>query len=498
MKQNLKVIFLIVVCFFLSGCYLDHEHYYERTTTITENLNDDLITVKYKCMFCFKKKTEKIKLFSCLMQENQVKVVHFENDFKKDLEKVRIPDTYEGKPVTIIGEKLFENSENLNMVIIPKTIKEIQEGTFYGCPSLETIYYEGTLEDWCNIKIELRMLDKLASLKHVYMKDDNNEYYELKELVIPETITKIGQSAFAGFSSLTKLILHDNITKIGDCAFYLCENITDIIMPHLNDYNYTKSEIFGYNKVINLTLTKGDYIIDEEEPSSTGGNNLSKVKGVFSTFEFLETITMPQTITSIGSYAFLNCKNLTSIVIPNDVTKINKGAFMNCTNLQTFTFSKNTKAFGEKLFDGCENLKDVYFDGNIEDWCNISFESSPGCYSKNLYFKNNNEYEIITEIIIPETITEIGKYQFAGFNEATNITIPSTVTSIGDQAFYNCVKLKKIFLDLNIEYIGYNVFENCDKVLIYCEHKSKPTAWDKDWCKGKYCYWDYKALLGKE
>ena len=569
MKNKVIILLIILISLLLGGCRPKHpgiEHDFVRTTKMTEFLSDEPRVIEYKCALCSERKTEEVSsIFNYTVNGDEVILTSIQPTYKREFEVLRIPDTYNGKPVTEINTKLLEGSKNLKEVIIPKNIKVFYEGVFYDCPNIETIYYEGTLEEWLNIEMKSFIFDELFIIKNVYMKDSNNEYYKLQKVNIPESITEVGDFLFAGFSFIEEITFHDNLKRIGKYAFDQCKNITKLIipnsveemqfgsfrfceslteltMPQLN--YYTWNHIFNKNKVTKLTLTKGDYIYDNEVPLYP--NDPHSVAGVFSSFKYLETITIPASITKIGDVAFANCKNLknvifeegsklteigsytffncesltnivipegveiidtaaflnceslTNVVIPNNVNTINEYTFMNCINLQTFTFGKNTKIFEEKIFDGCENLKDVYFNGNLEDWCNISFDSSPGYKAKNIYLKNNDQYEILTELVIPETITRIGKYQFAGFSEVIDVTIPSTVTRIEDQAFYNCANLKKIFIDLNIKYVGYNIFENCDKVKIYCEHNSKPSSWDKDWCKGKYCYWDYKNSLGIE
>ena len=146
--------------------------------------------------------------------------------------------------------------------------------------------------------------------------------------------------------------------------------------------------------------------------------------------------TVPDGVTMIGSMAFLGCLSLTSIIIPDSVTSI-----------------------GDWAFDNCSNLTSVYYTGDIASWCGITFDgwsSNPLEYAHNLYINN----ELIKEIIIPNTVTEIKKNAFRSWN-GTSITIPNSVTSIGKCAFNWCLSLKSITIPDSVKSIGMSAFENC-------------------------------------
>ena len=200
---------------------------------------------------------------------------------------------------------------------------------------------------------------------------------------------------------------------------------------------------------------------------------------------------------SIGSYAFRKCTSLPEITIPDSVISI-----------------------GRYAFEDCKNLENVYYKGTMEDWCNISFSyyySNPMFYASHFYMLDeNNEYKEVTEIVIPETITGIGDYQFYGFNNITNIIIPNSVTSIGSSAFSGCTSLTSIAIPSSVRIIesyvfafctslttivipnsvtsiGYYAFSNCTNLTIYCETLEKPSGWYDGWnssnCK---VVWGYK------
>ena len=142
-------------------------------------------------------------------------------------------------------------------------------------------------------------------------------------------------------------------------------------------------------------------------------------------------------VTSIGSSAFSNCRSLTSVTIPDSVTSIGYEAFYDCTSLAR-----------------------VYYTGDIEDWCNISFndwDANPMGYAKNFYMNNT----LVKEIVIPDTVTEIKDYAFCSFEGITSVTIPDSVTSIGEGAFSSCTSLISVTIPDSVTSIGSSVFSGC-------------------------------------
>jgi Flp pilus assembly protein protease CpaA len=141
-------------------------------------------------------------------------------------------------------------------------------------------------------------------------------------------------------------------------------------------------------------------------------------------------------VTRIGEKAFYVCKNLTSVTIPNSITAIGQDAFFSCTSLTSV------------------NITD------IEAWCKINFatiNSNPLFYARNLYING----EIISDLVIPESIVFIGNYTFYGCNALRSVTIPNSVVSIGNSVFKGCENLISVSIPNSVTSIGARAFEDC-------------------------------------
>ncbi len=164
-------------------------------------------------------------------------------------------------------------------------------------------------------------------------------------------------------------------------------------------------------------------------------------------------------VTSIGYSAFYYCTGLVSITIPDGVTSIGNYAFHNCTGLTSITIPSSVTAIGRWAFDDCTALERVYI-SDISAWCKIEFDNSasnPLLGAEELYLNGN----LVTDLIIPDTVTYIGNYAFYNCSALTNITIPDSLTSIGNYAFHNCSALTIINIPDSVTYIGSFAFKNC-------------------------------------
>ena len=154
-------------------------------------------------------------------------------------------------------------------------------------------------------------------------------------------------------------------------------------------------------------------------------------------YNTIKSLIIEDSVTSIGGYAFRNHTGLTSVTIPDSITSI-----------------------GNYAFEGCTRLKKVNYIGDIANWCKISFagpDSNPLYYAHNLYIND----ELVTDLIIPNSVTSISNYAFCSCTGLTSITIPDSVTEIGGVAFYGCTGLTSITIPDSVTSIGYSAFAGC-------------------------------------
>ena len=176
----------------------------------------------------------------------------------------------------------------------------------------------------------------------------------------------------------------------------------------------------------------------------------------------LSSITIPDSVTSIDEYAFCECRSLSSITIPEGVTSIGNSAFWDCSSLSSITIPDGLISIGNSAFYGCSSQKKVYVD-TLEGWLNISFSvhsSTPLCYGGELYIAG----KLVTDLVLPEGMTSVGRYAFYGCSSLSSITIPDGVTSIGEYAFSGCSSLSSITIPDGVTSIGNYAFRDCSSL----------------------------------
>lgn len=210
--------------------------------------------------------------------------------------------------------------------------------------------------------------------------------------------------------------------------------------------------------------TNGDGELSKAE--AAGVRDLSNVFSGNTTITSFDELQFFKGLSLISYMAFFGCSGLTSIVIPNNVTVISESAFDGCSGLTSINIPISIIQINRFSFNNCNSLTAIYYEGNLMQYCNVKFysnwcnfldTSNPLKYAHNLYINN----ELVTDLVIPETIAEIQHGAFEGARCLTSVTIPNSVISIGEYAFADCSNLTSITIPNSVTSIGEGAFKDC-------------------------------------
>ena len=355
--------------------------------------------------------------------------------------------------VTSIGDSAFYNCSRLTSIEIPNSVTYIGYNAFDYCSGLTSVHISD-IAAWCAIICSSH--NPMYYAHNLYL---NGEL--VTDLVIPNSVTSIGEEAFYGCSSLTSVTIPNSVTSIEKEAFYGCSSLTSV---HISDIAAWCAIFFSDNplKYAHNLYLNGELVTDLVIPNSVTSIAYQAFYGCSS----LTSVTIPNSVTSIRDHAFRNCTSLTSVTIPNSVTSIGNRAFFDCTGLTSVTIGNSVTSIGDWAFYNCSGLSSVIW--NAKECSDFTDQSPFIRRITSFIFGDEVEYipanlcsgfSNLTSIIIPNSVDSIGGSAFLGCTGLTSVTIPNSVTSIGEKAFLGCSGLTSVTIPNSV--IGEYAFLGC-------------------------------------
>ncbi len=378
--------------------------------------------------------------------------------------KIKNVEFAEGSICKSIGEKAFYYCSSLTRLTIPDSITSIGSSAFYCCMGLEEINYNAIL---CEIGsnmfyeagqnadgIKVTIGSKVERIPDNLFAGNSSSAPKIKNVKFAEgSICKsIGEKAFYYCSSLTRLTIPDSITSIGSSAFYCCMGLEEIKFNAISCNNNLASNNYIFSNAgqnadgINVTIGSKVERIPAYlfNPHSSYSSSAPKIKNV----EFREG----SVCDSIGDYAFYRCSSMESLSIPGSVTNIGSHAFAYCNYLDTVTFAENGLiSIGAAAFYDCSKLKNIIIPGSVTSIGDEAFQRCSGLANVTI-----EESETPSE-----SRTSIGRHAFYACSSLKNIMFPERVDSIGDRAFYSCTSLESLTLPNSLKSMGTYTFYRC-------------------------------------
>ena len=325
-----------------------------------------------------------------------------------NLEEIRLPDGLQE-----IGRQAFYGCKKLERIEIPASLIKVGESAFWNCDRLQQVHISD-LAAWCGIDFGSYDANPLYIAKELFC-----DGVQVTELVVPEHVKSIGTYAFAGCDGLTSVTIPNSVNQMGAGAFSDCSSLEAVYISDLSSW-------------CGIAF------------ASENANPLYCGKNLYLNGELVQSLAVPSGVQQLGDYCFIGC-GISQLSISDTVTAIGTGAFMNCDALVEVAVPAGVLTIGNSAFAYCDVLKSVALPATVTK---IGTSTFAGCPS-------------LETVQLREGLQQIGAYAFLDCAALQSVQIPNTVTTIGEKAFYGCRGIGSVTVGTGVEQIGANAFSDC-------------------------------------
>ena len=327
--------------------------------------------------------------------------------------------------ITRIGRHAFARCVSLENLEIPDSVNEIEEGLFSGCSRLKTV----------KIPYSIKSIKRYAFTNCV----------SLESVIIPDSVVRLEKAAFRGCQALKEVRLSSSLNTIESETFEYCTNLSEIVIPE--GIKTLEQRAFAGCKtlrIVNLPSTLESIHSKDYDRS----HEFNDFEGVFEGCVSLKSIYIPESVLTIGDFAFFGCESLSEIHFSSILKEIGTQAFKDCKAITSISLPDSVEELGSRVFEGCVNLNDITLSKQITriGW---------GCFK---------DCKSLTDIVLPDNLETVPNWAFYGCSGLVRVTLPANLKSIGHSAFSFCDSLVSIPLPVGLIQLENYAFEGCSSL----------------------------------